>query len=183
MGVGLIAGWLADNAEGPAPGLGLGLLVVPVGVFVLLTGKLAARVFVALVAMLIAFVPFRPEPGSTSVAQESPAVEPGEPILTASARQLAIDGISNDPEVLDVALSQDGEVLNLVLVVNASTSESRAKELGDNFVRMVKTFSSDSPPGREIGRGSFAYLVGVYTPTETQIAIGAKDRTSTRITW
>jgi hypothetical protein len=112
-----------------------------------------------------------------------PSVSPDEPILTASARQLATDAISGYPEVLDVDLRQDGLDLNLVLVVNASTSESRARELGDNFVRLVKTFSSDSPPDREIGRGSFSYLVGVYTPTQTQIALGAKSRNATRVTW
>ena len=177
--VGLIVGYSAADSEGP----GVGMLVTIPGVVVLLTGPWFLRGLVAVFSAALLFSPLLPdsEPGGTSVAQESP--DPTAPILTASARQTAIGAISQYPEILDVGLSQDGEVLSLVLVVNGSISESRARELGDNFVRLVKTFSSDSSPGIEIGLGSFDYLVGVYTPTETEIALGAKSRNATRITW
>ena len=73
--------------------------------------------------------------------------------------------------------------MNLVLVVGAATSEARAKQLGDNFVRMYKSLSDDDPPGPTIGAGKYDYLIGVYTPSEKQIALGAKVSFADRITW
>ena len=68
--VGLIAGWLGADAEGP----GGGGLLLPVGVVVLLTGRWYLRGLVAFFSFAIAFAPLFPdfEPSSTSVPQESP---------------------------------------------------------------------------------------------------------------
>ena len=85
--------------------------------------------------------------------------------------------------MLDAAIGQDGSDVNLVLVVTALTSEARARELGDNFVRMTKSMSQDDPPTRSIGFGIYSYLVGVYYPDETLVAMGAKVQSSDRITW
>ena len=103
--------------------------------------------------------------------------------LTTQARQLAIAGISGYPEILDAAITQQGDSLSLVLIVPPGTPEARARELGDNFVRMTKTFAGDGAPGREIGQGKFDYTIGVYTPTERQIALGAKVGPARRVTW
>lgn len=51
--------------------------------------------------------------------------------------------------------------MNLVIIANAAINEEYAKELADSFVRIVKTFSEDESPGKEIGAGIYNYLVGV----------------------
>ena len=84
---------------------------------------------------------------------------------------------------MDAAISQDGRDLSLVLVVAYATNERYAKQLGENFVRMLKSLSQDDPPGQSIGTGIYNYLVGVYLPNGDRVALGAKARTSDRITW
>ena len=64
---------------------------------------------------------------------------------------------------------------------SSRTSPERAKNLGDNFVRMVKTFGPDDSPGEDIGTGLFDYLLAVAYPDETIIVQGAKARSSSRI--
>ena len=105
------------------------------------------------------------------------------PVLTEDQKSLAINEIVGQSLVRDAAITQDGRDLSLVLVVNAAASEEYAKELGNNFVRLVKTFGPEEVPGREIGEGIYDYLVGVYTPAEEQIALGAKVRSARSITW
>ena len=91
--------------------------------------------------------------------------------------------MKQNPGVLDAAISQQGERVSLVLIVDPLTNESGARQLGDNFVRMFKSLSDDEPPGRSIGRGKYDYLIGVYYPNEKKVAQGAKSRASDRISW
>ena len=55
--------------------------------------------------------------------------------------------------------------------------------MGENFVRLCKTFIEDDSPGRTIGRGKYDYLIGVYYPNEKRVAQGAKSRVANRISW
>ena len=104
--------------------------------------------------------------------------------LTESAKDLAIGVITGYDEVLDAAISQDGRTLSLVVIVGCATSEEVAKNMGDNFVRLVKSFGPESSPsGTEIGKGDFDYLVGVYCGNERKLAQGAKVRNAPHITW
>ena len=103
--------------------------------------------------------------------------------LTASMKTTAVASIRSYPEVKDAAISQDGNAISLVIVVGSATNPQRAQELGDNFVRMVKSQSQDTPPSKEIGTGIYDYLVGVYYPNEKQVAQGAKSRGAKRISW
>ena len=64
-----------------------------------------------------------------------------------------------------------------------ATSVDYARQLGDHFVRMLKSFSDDDPPGKTIGSGKYDYLIGVYYPNEKAITQGAKARFADRITW
>ena len=91
--------------------------------------------------------------------------------------------MKQNPGVLDAAISQQGERVSLVLIVHPITNESRARQLGDNFVRLCKSLSDDEPPGRSIGRGKYDYLIGVYYPNEKKVALGAKSSVSDRISW
>ena len=87
------------------------------------------------------------------------------------------------PFVLDAAITQRNETLILVVIVGPAVNADYARELGDNFVRMVKALSPDDPPGRYVGTGIYDYRIGVYYPNETSAAVGAKVRSSPIITW
>ena len=97
--------------------------------------------------------------------------------------RMVISQMMEYPQVRDCSVSRDRDNVNLVVIVGAATNEATAKNLGDNFVRMYKSFSDDDPPARSIGPGKYNYLIGVYTPTEEKIALGAKVKAAERITW
>ena len=104
--------------------------------------------------------------------------------MTADAQQLAIRGIENEAAGIDAAITQRGTDLALVVIVGQPVTVDRAHQLGDNFVRMTKTFAKNEPnPTRDIGRGTYSYTVGVYNRDKTLIAMGAKVASSPRLTW
>ena len=107
----------------------------------------------------------------------------GPPTLSESAKDLAIDEIMGYPQVLGAAIGQDGTSLTLAVVVAFGSAESAAKDVGDDFVRVVKSFGPESAPAKEIGKGEFDYLVTVVYPDKTVIVRGAKVSNSARITW
>lgn len=98
-------------------------------------------------------------------------------------KDMAVSSIVASPGVLDAAVTQDGESYSLVIIVDYATNEAYARQLGDNFVRMVKALGPDDPPGKQIGRGDYDYVVGVYYPNEKQLVLGAKSRAADRISW
>ena len=96
---------------------------------------------------------------------------------------MATASITEYPEVIDAAISQKGNDVSPVLIVGYSTSQQRAEELGDNFVRMVKSLSQDSSRGKDVGKWMYSYLIGVYYPNEKELAQGGKSKVSDRISW
>ena len=117
--------------------------------------------------------------GSTVERTSQPTVTRG----TGFSNAEIVDQIKIYPEVRDAAITREGNQVSLVLVVGSATSITRAKELGENFVRMYKTFSDDDAPGSSIGTGKYDYVIGVYTPSEKPIVKGAKSRVASRISW
>lgn len=109
--------------------------------------------------------------------------KPPPPVVTAQEKQMAIDMIKGYEEVTDAGISQENGTLSLVVFVKYGTSKEQAKEMGDNFVRLVKTFTQDISPEKEIGEGIYDYMIGVYYPNEKKIAIGAKSSIGRNITW
>lgn len=105
------------------------------------------------------------------------------PVFPSDKADLAISQIESYPEVLEAAIKQNDDDLSLVIIVIPGLSSERAKELGDNFARMVKSFGPEEAPTKNIGRGLFNYLVGVYYPNEAKVVIGAKVKNRTSITW
>lgn len=83
----------------------------------------------------------------------------------------------------EASISQDGQRLSLGLVVRVEATKDNAQKLGDDFVRLVKTFGPEALPGREIGSGMFDYEITVTYADGTRIAQGAKDSTGVRIAW
>ena len=111
------------------------------------------------------------------------------PKITELGKTTAINEIKAYPKVIDTAIAQDGYELSLAIIVPKGTSEARAKELGDAFVRLVKTFGlldsgkREPAPSKEIGEGIFNYLITVVYPDQTIIVQGAKVSFATHITW
>ena len=118
-----------------------------------------------------------PTPVPTSAPITTPAAS------ASSVNAMVVSSIEANREVVEAAISQKGDQVSLVLIVRSATNEQRAHELGDNFVRMFKSLSPDTPPGRVIGEGIYDYLVGVYYPNEKKVASGAKAKNARRITW
>ena len=85
----------------------------------------------------------------------------------------------------DAAIGQDNCNLSLAIIVSPATNEAYAKELGDYFIRLTKSFAPGSPPpSKEIGKGVYDYLIGVYVAyTDKEIALGAKASNARWITW
>ena len=48
---------------------------------------------------------------------------------------------------------------------------------------MVKGACGDSRPGKEIGKGKYSYLITVFSGKKKIIAMGAKSKHATKITW
>jgi outer membrane murein-binding lipoprotein Lpp len=103
--------------------------------------------------------------------------------LTVEQKELAISQIKHNTMVQDAAITQDGKHLSLAIIVEYATNEETAKDLGDSFLRLVKTFGPEDAPQKEIGPGIYDYLVGVYYPDKTQVALGAKCSSCRKIAW
>jgi len=107
-------------------------------------------------------------------------------IASAQSAELNIakQAILGYDEVTDAAINKKGRNMSLVLIVKYSTSEQRAKELGDNFVRLTMTFvKEENSPSKEIGTSVYDYLIGVYYPNEKEVVMGAKVTFAKKITW
>ena len=157
-----------------------------------MTSFLRYTAILATVALLLLLVACTVRVTATPGPTKTPA--PIKRVISVPPTRIALPdpGVSNatiiatmkqNPGVLDAAISQQGERVSLVLIVHPITNESRARQLGDNFVRLYKSLSDDEPPGRSIGRGKYDYLIGVYYPNEKRVAQGAKSRSSGRISW
>ncbi len=103
--------------------------------------------------------------------------------LTDRQKQQAIGTMMRKRLVNEASISQDGQRLSPGLVVRVEVTKDNAQKLGDDFVRLVKTFGPEALPGREIGSGIFDYEITVTYADGTRIAQGAKDSTGIRIAW
>ena len=104
-------------------------------------------------------------------------------VNVADIRDMVISTIEGYPRVREAAISQDGKTLSLVIIVDYATDPGYAQQLGDDFVRLAKSFLKDGMPGKQIGRGRYDYLIGVYNPNEQEVSLGAKVSSADRISW
>ena len=100
-----------------------------------------------------------------------------------SVNSMVKSSIEANREVIDSAIRRQGQQVSLVLIVRSATNTARARQLGENFLRMYKSLSDDNPPGQSIGRGKYDYIVGVYYPNKKPVAIGAKASIADRLSW
>ena len=117
--------------------------------------------------------PVAPPPTPTTPAPTL-AVTP----LTLSPEQKAepVAAIKQQSDVVDAVVDQgEGRRLNLTLTVTNGTTETRARELGESFVRLVKDIGPDDDPSPDgIGRGRHTYFVRVNLPDGKTVALGDK---------
>ena len=91
--------------------------------------------------------------------------------------------IKKETLVRDVYIGQEGCDLHLALMVNAATNETYAKDLAERFVRLTKALGPGPGPSKQIGKGIYNFLVGVFTTAEKRLAMGAKSSFSRRLVW
>lgn len=137
------------------------------------------RVIVLILSGLVVLIGCDPESQTRAEPQIPTAIPTPERVDT----QTILSQIESYDSVRDAAIKQDGRQLSLVLIVDYATSEEYAKELGENFVRITKTLLGDGTVGQSIGKGQMDYIIGVYYPDESKVAIGAKPRNSDHIRW
>ena len=102
--------------------------------------------------------------------------------ITDVQQSQSIREITDYGEVADATLSQSGVSVTLDLVVLSTVSEERAKELGDQFVRVVKRRGPDHRPVNQLGTGTLDYAITVSYP-DGEISKGSKVRIATQISW
>jgi len=95
----------------------------------------------------------------------------------------AINTIKEEDSVIEADLMQKGSKIELILTVEDKTSKKRAKELGDSYVRLVKTFSMDINPNKKIGKGIYNYSVSIRKQNRENIRVGIKENMAELITW
>ena len=131
--------------------------------------------------------PVAPPPAPTPPPAPPPA---GSPLALSPEQQAAaVAEIKKQDGVLDATinpgLGTTGR-LDLIITVRDGTNETRARELGENFVRLVKDIGPDVDPSPgEIGAGhrGYNYLVRVNLPDGQAVALGDKRWDLTSILW
>ena len=107
-----------------------------------------------------------------------------QPSLTGQQKTAAINQITALDEVVDALIEQPNKkTLSLAVTVNFGTSRDRARDVGESFVRMVKSLGPDNAPGQLIGSGIYDYEITVLYPDRTTVVQGSKVQGVTRISW
>ena len=107
-----------------------------------------------------------------------------QPSLTGQQKTAAINQITALDEVVDALIEQPNKkTLSLAVTVNFGTSRDRARDVGESFVRMVKSLGPDNAPGQQIGSGIYDYEITVLYPDRTTVVQGSKVQGVTRISW
>ena len=145
--------------------------------------KLSSSILVILIAVATLAAEGDCETRNAPDTLERPRPTAPPTVSVADIRDIVIASIEDYPRVREAAIGQDGKQLSLVIIVDYATDPDYAQELGDNFVRLAKTFLKDGAPGKQIGRGRYDYLIGVYYPNERVVAQGAKVGSADRISW
>jgi len=106
--------------------------------------------------------------------------------ISQEAIDFAVGGIELQAGVVGAAVAQKDNDVSLAIVVDYNIGKEQAKEIGDNFVRLLITFSKDytnNSPGKEIGVTKHHYLITVAYSKEKIVVQGAKASVGTYIRW
>lgn len=105
------------------------------------------------------------------------------PKIKEEEKLAAINSIKQKDKVKDACITQDCENINLSLTVDYKTSKERARELGENFIRLVKINSTDINPEEKIGIGFYNYVISVLYPDRQEVVRGTKACNTESIAW
>ena len=105
------------------------------------------------------------------------------PKIKEEEKLATINSIKQQDEVKDACITQDYENINLTLIVDYSTSKERARELGENFISLVKIYSTDIDPEEKIGIGFYNYVISVLYPDKQEVVKGIKACNTESIAW
>ena len=107
-----------------------------------------------------------------------------QPTLTGQQKTTAVNQITALDDVVDALIEQPNEkTLSLAVIINFGASKDRARDVGESFVRMVKSLGPDNAPGQQIGSGIYDYEITVLYPDRTTVVQGAKVQDVTQISW
>ena len=107
-----------------------------------------------------------------------------QPTLTNQQKTTAVNQITALDTVEDAFIEQPNKkTLSLAVFVNFGTSKDRARDVGESFVRTVKSLGTDNAPGQQIGSGIYDYEITVLYPDRTTVVQGAKVQDVTQISW
>lgn len=108
----------------------------------------------------------------------------GVPQISNEIKQIIVDHfVLNFTDVRDVFIGQEHDDIKIAIIVRSGTTRQRAKEIGENAVRMTKTLSDDESPGKLIGKGIYDYRIAVGTSAENIMVQGAKNAGAINISW
>ncbi|MFC2122864.1 hypothetical protein ACFLRP_04180 [Bacteroidota bacterium] len=103
--------------------------------------------------------------------------------ITEEQKADVIQAIMDYPEVHFAAIEQEETKLFLILMVADATSAERAMQLGDDFVRLMKSVGLGKPPGEKIGPGLFDYVIRIYIAYDRPHLFGVKSKRNDVIEW
>ncbi len=98
-------------------------------------------------------------------------------------KSLVIISIKGYDRILDASIYQKGKVVMIILIADYGTSKQYARRMGDNLIRMLKSFSVDSSPNNRIGPGIYEYHVKVTMPSQKILAEGVKLDIGHNLKW
>lgn len=105
------------------------------------------------------------------------------PVYPAGMKKIVYQQIKKESLVRDVYIGQEGCDLKLAVVVSPAANEAYAMAIGDRFVRFTKALGPGPGPKKQIGKGIYNFLVGVFTSSEKRLAMGAKVSGARRLSW
>ncbi|MCH8823491.1 MAG: hypothetical protein IH984_08300 [Planctomycetes bacterium] len=115
---------------------------------------------------------------------EKPTKQTAVPQISDEIKQIIVDHfVLNFTDVRDVFIGQEHDDIKIAIIVSPGTTRIRAKEIGENAVRLIKSLSDDDSPGKLIGQGIYDYRIAVGTSDENIMIQGAKNASAISISW
>ncbi len=101
-------------------------------------------------------------------------------------KKMALEQVKQNPLVSDAHIEVNGKTIVMAVILGTAVNKETAKEIGDNFVRNLGTFSGGKPPEKyyygEIF-DNYDLQIGVGTGPDNIIVQGAKVTSAKKITW
>jgi hypothetical protein len=120
-------------------------------------------------------------PAAGLQADHAPPQPP--PAISRDQMRLVWSKIYESKAVQRAYIVQRDSVIRLHMVVNDGTWKSSSKNLGENLVRLAKTYLGDVVPQKALGTGIFDYELTVTTASNNWFLRGQKPKSRDDIDW